>query len=184
MATRHRRDVMSSGMKVIPDKFREVVGLRSNVDVHLTRICRSRRRAVWSGVAHLLKRGLFGAKAMLSPHVHLSVGGSVHVFGALNLGGCVTVVGISHRKLILYSVIDRIRLLRRAGEANYCTILDEEFQSPSEQARVRVWVLEYKYMIWSAWRYFVQGVKERWGQFLEFLPGAFDSPWPHDTVQW
>lgn len=169
---------MCRELKVIPDKFRDVVGLRENVEAHLEKLPRPRRRAIWSGISNLLKHGVFSAKMKLTPHIQMSVDDGVHQYGAINHGGCVAIVGISGRKLTLYSVIDKLRLLKRAGELDYCAILDEKIGNLTA-GRIRVIIAEYQFIVWAA---FV-GMKTRVSQFLmELLPEKIKPVWQQERA--
>lgn len=169
---------MSSELKVIPDKFRDVVCLRENVETHFEKLPRLRRRAIWAGISSLLKQGLFAAKMKLKPHFHMPVDDGVYIFGAINHGNCVTVIGISSQKLTLYSVLDKLRLLRRAGQPEFCTILDEKI-GKSTPGRIKVVVAEYQFIVWAA---FV-GMKEAAKQYLmELLPEKMMPVWQQDRA--
>lgn len=172
---------MCNRLKIVPAKFRDIVGLRSTVDQHFIGIRRSQRRAIWSAIGSLLKHGVFAAKRLLFPHMQLSTPHRVHSFGALNQGGCVTVVGYVDRKLTIYAIINKARLLKRAGESRVCTIIDE-FVDPHRTSRVRVLVAEYKYIVWSIWTHISGGMKQRRAQLLEMLPEREVSVWQQDHM--
>jgi hypothetical protein len=147
---------MCRDLKVIPDDFREVVGLRENVEAQLKKLPLSRRRAIWTGIDSIVRNSIFSAKSKLNPFVQITVDDCAYQFGAIHQGSCVTVVGIAERKLTIYSVIDKLRLLKRAGEPEYCYILDETV-GKTASGRMRVVIAHYQFVLWAAF----EGIKAR-----------------------
>jgi hypothetical protein len=167
---------MCRELKVLPDRFRDVIGLRDNVEKHLEKLPRPRRRAIWSGISNLLKHGIFSAKFRLNPYIQMSVDDGVHQFGAIHHGGCVSVIGISKQKLTVYAIIDKLRLLKRAGQKGFCTVLDQKVGN-TISGRIRVVIVEHRFIAWSA----DVDLRLRISQFLmELFPGGAKPIWQEE----